>query len=98
MRSVPARDAARVIDAIDRACLCRTWGRRQSEVRVATGLSENVQFVIHTAASAVGSRIIECPVSVDEPVADRARAAVARQQAMAVDQPFAKLRQRVLQV
>ncbi len=75
----------RVIDAVDRRRLGSIRRRREREVGIATGFTQNRQLVVHSTPAAIGPRVVERPISVDESVGDLATL-VSLQETMAIVQ------------
>jgi hypothetical protein len=55
-----------VVDGVGQACLRVAGCGGQGEVRVATEFAQQDQFVVDTAPAAVGTRVVQAPVAVDE--------------------------------
>src|SRR5271157_230453 len=83
VRAGPVGVVDRVIDAVDLARLGPAWGGREGEIRVATGLAQDIELVVHATPAAVWARVVKRPVAVDETVCTPAAPAVARQKTMA---------------
>jgi len=77
MRFAAARSILRIVDGIDGACLCVAGGRRHGEIGIAARLQEDRQLLVDTAQQAIGPRVAESPVAVDEAILDLAGAVVA---------------------
>ncbi len=61
---------AGVVEGVDGGDLAGAGGAREGEVGVAAGLAEDGEFVGDAAGETAGVGVVECPVAVDESVAD----------------------------
>src|SRR5271157_278825 len=84
----------RVVDAVDLPRLGGAGGGGVGEIGITTRLAQHVELVVHPAPAAVGSRVIQRPVPVDEPEGRLAGPPIAGEQSMTGSQAIAGFEQR----
>ena len=80
MRPRPLGIVDRIIDGVDLARLRPAGSGRKCEIGIAPRLTQDIQLVVDTAPPAIGSRVIQRPVTVDKPKSDLSGSAVPRQE------------------